>query len=480
MKTSAGWKFDNTYRRLPEAFFAEEIPEESAAPETVLLNLSLAASLGLQEDGLTAAVLSGSELPEGAEPIAEAYAGHQFGNFTMLGDGRALLLGEQLTPDGGRVDIGLKGSGPTAFSRGGDGLAALGPMIREYIISEAMQALGIPTSRSLAVTLTGHGVQRESVLQGAVLLRTASSFLRVGTFQYAAARQVDEDLKELADYAIARHYPEAAAADNPYEQLLVGVIGRQASLIAKWQLTGFVHGVMNTDNMTISGETIDYGPCAFLDVYDPDTVFSSIDRHGRYKYGNQPGIASWNLARFAETLLPLLADDREAAIRIAERQLARFGTLFEREWLQGMRAKLGLLDEQPDDEALAKELLLVMKESQADFTNTFRALTDSAMEPPAWFALPPFREWRNKWEARRSQQPAAEEAIRNRMRTSNPSVIPRNHQVEAAIAAAEQGDWQPVHALNRVLADPYAYSADQEPFTAAADPSVPYRTYCGT
>ncbi|VDG89491.1 Uncharacterized conserved protein [Lysinibacillus sphaericus] len=480
MCSEARWNLDNSYSRLPEVFWAEVTPEEAASPKVVLLNKGLAESLGLEVEGLNPEVLSGNELPKGATPIAQAYAGHQFGNFTMLGDGRAILLGEQLTPSGDRVDIGLKGSGPTAFSRGGDGLAALGPMLREYIISEAMHALGIPTSRSLSVTLTGNDVFRETVLPGAVLVRTASSYLRVGTFQYTAARQVPEDLKTLADYAIERHYPDVASGENPYELLLQNVIERQAELIAKWQLVGFIHGVMNTDNMTVSGETIDYGPCAFMDVYDPATVFSSIDVNGRYKYGNQPGIASWNLARFAETLLPLLDENQDEAIQIAEKQIALFGNIFEREWLSGMREKLGLLDEQPVDEALSKELLLIMKDAQADFTNTFRALTDENVEQPDWFSEDAFCEWKKKWETRRKQQTATIEESYEIMRLSNPSVIPRNHRVEEAIEAAENGDFSVLHKLNQVLASPYSYSEEQVDYTKPTDSSAPYRTYCGT
>ncbi|WP_025784165.1 YdiU family protein [Sporosarcina sp. D27] len=480
MYSKAGWNLDNSYSQLPEVFFAEATPEEATSPKVVLLNKGLVELLGLEVEKLNSEALSGNELPEGAAPIAQAYAGHQFGNFTMLGDGRAILLGEQLTPSGDRVDIGLKGSGPTAFSRGGDGLAALGPMLREYIISEAMHALGIPTSRSLSVTLTGNDVLRETVLPGAVLVRTTSSYLRVGTFQYAAARQVPEDLKKLADYAIKRHYPDIVSRDNRYELLLENVIERQATLIAKWQLVGFIHGVMNTDNMTISGETIDYGPCAFMDVYDPSTVFSSIDVNGRYKYGNQPGIASWNLARFAETLLPLLDENQDEAIQIAEKQLARFGKVFERKWLNGMRAKLGLLDEQQVDEALAKELLLIMKDAQADFTNTFRALTDESLKKPDWFSEAAFVEWKKKWEMRRKQQNATLEESYEVMRLSNPSVIPRNHRVEEAIEAAANGDFSVLHKLNQVLASPYSYSKEHAAYTTSSDSSAPYRTYCGT
>ncbi len=480
MVLESGWNLDSSYSRLPEVFFAEAIPEKATSPKVILVNKVLAESLGLNVEELNPETLSGNEIPDGAVPIAQAYAGHQFGNFTMLGDGRAILLGEQIIPSGERIDIGLKGSGPTAFSRGGDGLAALGPMLREYIISEAMYALGIPTSRSLSVTLTGNDVHREAALPGAVLVRTASSYLRVGTFQYAAARQVTEDLMMLANYAIERHFPDVASEDNRYELLLRNVIERQAALIAKWQLVGFIHGVMNTDNMTISGETIDYGPCAFMDVYDPATVFSSIDVNGRYKYGNQPGIASWNLARFAEALLPLLDESQDAAIQIAEKQLAQFGKVFEREWLNGMRAKLGLLDENPEDEALAKELLLIMKDKKADYTNTFRALTDASAEQPSWFAEDDFKEWKNKWETRRGQQTESIEESNEVMRLSNPAVIPRNHRVEEAIEAAENGDFSVLHKLNQVLALPYSHSKEQIPYTTPSTASVPYQTYCGT
>jgi uncharacterized protein YdiU (UPF0061 family) len=342
--TETGWNFDNSYARLPKLFFTSLNPTPVRSPKLIFLNKPLAASLGLNakslksEDG--AAVLAGIQIPEGASPLAQAYAGHQFGHFTKLGDGRAILLGEQITPQGERFDIQLKGSGRTPYSRGGDGRAALGPMLREYIISEAMYALGIPTTRSLAVVTTGESIFRETELPGAILTRVASSHLRVGTFQYVANWGTVEELRTLADYTISRHYPEIEADENRYLSLLQEVIKRQAALISKWQLVGFIHGVMNTDNMTISGETIDYGPCAFMDTYDPATVFSSIDIQGRYSYGNQPYIGGWNLARFAETLLPLLHEDEKQAVNLAQDAISNYSELYRRNWLAGMRAKL--------------------------------------------------------------------------------------------------------------------------------------------
>ncbi|WP_339252974.1 YdiU family protein [Sporosarcina sp. FSL W8-0480] len=479
-----GWDFDNSYSRLPDAFYAETLPEQSSSPELVILNYPLAAELGLDEEALEGedgvAVFAGNKIPEGAKPIAQAYAGHQFGHFTMLGDGRAVLLGEQMTPSGKRVDIQLKGSGRTPFSRGGDGRAALGPMLREFIISEAMHALRIPTTRSLAVVVTGNPVHREETLEGAVLTRIADSHLRVGTFQYAAARQVVEDLKALADYAIERHYPEVSGDANRYESLLLKVIDRQASLIAKWQLVGFIHGVMNTDNMTISGETIDYGPCAFMDTYDPATVFSSIDRQGRYAYGNQPGIAEWNLARFAETLIPLLHDDREEAIKIAEQALSGFGRQYHMYWLSGMRSKLGLFNEEELDVKLAKDLLQLMKNNHADYTNTFSALTTDRLEELPMCKASGFDEWLERYEDRLSRQSQSDEEVKQLMRDSNPAVIPRNHRVEEALDAAIEGDFSVMERLLEVLANPYAYTAEQDEYTMPSNSTTPYRTFCGT
>ncbi|WP_426445579.1 protein adenylyltransferase SelO [Paenibacillus sp. S-38] len=481
-----GWNFDNSYARLPEAFFSEQGPSPARSPKLVILNRPLAESLGLNPEALQsdagAEVFAGSRVPEGAQPLAQAYCGHQFGHFTMLGDGRALLLGEQITPEGKRVDIQLKGSGRTPYSRGGDGRAALGPMLREYIISEAMHALGIPTTRSLAVAATGQPVTRERDLPGAVLTRIAASHIRVGTFQYAAARGNVEDLRALADYTLQRHYPDISQKDNRYLALLLEVVQRQAKLISRWMLAGFIHGVMNTDNMTISGETIDYGPCAFMDTYDPATVFSSIDSQGRYAYRNQPRIAGWNLARFAETLLPLLHEDEEQAVKQAEEVLSTFNGLYERHWLAGMRAKLGLFGEEKEDEALIGDLLRLMHEHRADYTNTFRSLTLGQNGDEAVFGTADFAQWEDRWQARLGRQPEDEAARRELMRSSNPAVIPRNHRVEEALEAAEHdGDYSVMERLLEALSKPYEYTPEQEGFcTLPPDSTRPYRTYCGT
>ena len=482
---TTGWKLENSYAQLPEVFYAKAEPEPGRAPRLVAFNEKFASTIGFNPQALqteeSIEVLAGNRIPEGATPIAQAYAGHQFGNFTMLGDGRAVLLGEHITPDGNRLDIQLKGSGRTPFSRGGDGRAGLGQMLREYIISEAMHGLGIPTTRSLAVVLTGEPVYRETELLGAVLTRVSSSHLRVGTFQYAAAREVVEDLRALADYTIARHYPEVLAEDNPYLALLEKVIEQQAILIAKWQLVGFVHGVMNTDNMAISGETIDYGPCAFMDNYDPATVFSSIDRNSRYAFGNQPSIAAWNLARFAETLLPFIHDDVEEALALAQVKISGFSDLFHTKWLSGMRAKLGLFDEEQEDEKLVNDLLRMMKNAKADYTNTFIALTNNSWTKDNLFMTPEFNEWQSRWQVRLQQQPQSEASSNQLMRASNPAVIPRNHRVEEALAAAvEQGDLSVMERLLHVLSDPYAYSAEQEVYAAPSPSTVPFQTFCGT
>ena len=482
----AGWNFDNSYAGLPNLFYTRLDPTPVRSPKMIIVNGPLAASLGLNVQALQSndgvAVLAGNQIPEGALPLAQAYAGHQFGHFTMLGDGRALLLGEQITPDGERVDIQLKGSGITPYSRRGDGRAALGPMLREYIISEAMHALGIPTTRSLAVVATGETIIRENELPGAILTRVAASHLRVGTFQYAANWGTAEDLRMLADYTLRRHFPESHADENRFLSLLRQVINRQAGLIAKWQLVGFIHGVMNTDNMAVSGETIDYGPCAFMDAYDPATVFSSIDIHGRYAYGNQPRIAAWNLARFAEALLPLLHDDEEQAIKLAEDAISDFGGLFRRNWLGGMRAKLGIFDEEPEDESLIESLLSIMEKHRADFTNTFRALTFDKPEDMFLFGTTEFAQWKALWQARlgRQQQPAA--SSHQLMRDNNPAVIPRNHRVEEALeAAVNDGDYSVMERLLQVLSSPFAHSPEQAEYCAQPAPSArPYRTFCGT
>lgn len=485
MTNETGWNLDSSYARLPEKFFTSTNPTPVSSPELIILNESLADSLGLEvkslqsEDGV--AVFAGNEIPEGASPLAQAYAGHQFGHFNMLGDGRAILLGEQVLPEGGRVDIQLKGPGRTPYSRGGDGRAALGPMLREYIISEAMHGLGIPTTRSLAVVTTGETVIRETGLPGAIMTRVASSHLRVGTFQFAAKWGTIEELRTLADYAIERHFPDIEADESRYLSLLQEVVKRQAELIAQWQLVGFIHGVMNTDNMTISGETIDYGPCAFMDAYDPATVFSSIDRQGRYAYGNQPVIGGWNLARFAESLLPLLHDDEDQAVTLAQDKISIFNDLYHSSWLAGMRAKLGIFNEETQDEALVNGILSMMKKHGADYTNTFRALTFDKMEDTVLFGTPEFAQWQELWQARLGRQKESKESSNQLMQNSNPAVIPRNHRVEEALeAAVEQEDYSVMERLLDVLANPYAHCEKQAEYAALPESAKPYRTFCGT
>ncbi|WP_203246360.1 protein adenylyltransferase SelO family protein [Sporosarcina beigongshangi] len=482
----SGWHLDNSYSRLPNTFFTDISPNPVESPELIIFNDALAVSLGLEaqvlqsEEGI--AVFAGNEVPEDAIPLAQAYAGHQFGHFTMLGDGRAMLIGEQLTPSGERFDIQLKGSGRTPYSRAGDGRAALGPMLREYIISEAMHALGIPTSRSLAVVTTGESIIRETELPGAILTRVASSHLRFGTFQYAAKWGSDEELRALADYAIERHFPDIEVDDNRYLALLQAVIQRQATLVAQWQLVGFIHGVMNTDNMTISGETIDYGPCAFMDTYDPATVFSSIDVQSRYAYGNQPNIVGWNLARFAESLISLLHTDYSAGAKLAQDALSEFPEHYYANWLAGMRAKLGIFNEEQQDAALIDSLLRMMEQQRVDYTNTFRALTFDTLEKSVLFGTPEFIEWQELWQARLDRQQESKELAHQLMRNSNPAVIPRNHRVEAALeTAVEHGDYSVMEKLLNVLSHPYAHSPEQAEYaTTMPESDEPYHTYCGT
>ena len=468
-----GWRFDNSYTRLPEALFIPQNPEPVAKPALVVLNRALAGSMGLDADALEAEVFAGNKIPLGAEPIAQAYAGHQFGNFTMLGDGRAILLGEHLTPSGARLDVQLKGSGRTPFSRRGDGRAALGPMLREYIISEAMNGLGIPSTRSLAVVTTGETVNRDTALPGAVLTRIAASHIRVGTFEYGAATRNLDALRALADHTQKRHYPDFAVENH--RALLEAIIDRQAALVARWMLVGFIHGVMNTDNMALSGETIDYGPCAFMDTYDPETVFSSIDRQGRYAYGNQSRIAHWNLARLAETFVPLLDDDETRGVEIAKEILGIFPERFESHWLGGMREKLGLFNAESEDLGLAGELLEIMAREQWDFTNTFRNLNPAAEAPGLGV-------WQAKWQARLSRQPQTIEDALALMRKSNPTVIPRNHKVEEALAAAvASGDLGPMHRLLEALANPFEDASEKEHYRSPAPAgSETYQTFCGT
>ena len=465
--------FQNTYAALPANFFARVAPTPVASPRLIKLNRPLAVHLGLDPDLLEspegAEILAGKRVPDGADPIAMAYAGHQFGHFVpQLGDGRAILLGEVIDADGVRRDIQLKGSGPTPFSRRGDGRAALGPVLREYIVSEAMAALGIPTTRSLAAVITGENVMRETPLPGAVLTRVASSHIRVGTFQYFAARSDTGGVRRLADHVIARHYPEVADAERPYLALLSAVITRQAELVARWLLVGFIHGVMNTDNTSISGETIDYGPCAFMDIYDPATVFSSIDEQGRYAYANQPRIMLWNLTRLAECLLPLFSDDKDKAIEEAQAALGEFAEQFTSAYQAGLRKKIGLFTTRDGDEALVQDLLDAMAKNQADFTLTFRRLSDAARDPAgdaevrALFADPAaYDEWAVRWRARTGDEPQTAVERAAAMRSVNPAFIPRNHRVEAVIeAAVNRDDFAPFETLLTVLSKPYQDQPD--------------------
>ncbi len=476
-----GWQFDNSYSRLPDALFARQQPVAVRAPKLVVLNDQLAQDMGLHVSALLSdegiAVLAGNDVPVGAEPIAQAYAGHQFGGFTMLGDGRAVLLGEHSMPDGMRVDVQLKGSGRTPFSRSGDGRAALGPMLREYIMSEAMHALGVPSTRSLAVVSTGEAVLRETPLAGAILTRVAASHIRVGTFEYVAMQGDDALLKALADYTIARHYP-TLDGEAVYALFLDAVMERQAALIAKWQMVGFIHGVMNTDNMALSGETIDYGPCAFMDRYDPATVFSSIDRHGRYAFGNQPPIAQWNIMRFAEAILPLLHPEQAQAIAIAQAVINRFPAVYDGYWLTGMRAKLGLFHAEAEDMPLIASLLAWMQSSGADYNYSFRALHPDVV--PADYGVD-FAQWHARWRARLSRQAEETKQVVDMMHAHNPAVIPRNYFMEEALeAAVVQGDMSVMHRLLDAIQHPYqAQDAFNRYHTPAKD-MPDYQTFCGT
>jgi serine/tyrosine/threonine adenylyltransferase len=485
-------QFDNSYARLDERFFVRLNPRPVAAPQLIRLNRDLAKSLGIELEGLAASdlaqIFSGNRIPPGAEPIATAYAGHQFGGFSpQLGDGRAILLGEIIASDGHRFDMQLKGSGPTPFSRRGDGRAALGPVLREYIVSEAMAALGVPTTRALAAVTTGEQVLRETPLPGAIITRIAQSHIRVGTFQYFAVRRDVDALRELADHVIARHYPNAARAEQPYLALLESVMQRQADLIARWMLVGFIHGVMNTDNCAVSGETIDYGPCAFMDDFDPAQVFSSIDAQGRYAYANQPAIAQWNVTRFAETLLPLISDDTAAAIASAQVVLDGYGPRFTKRYAAGLRAKLGLATEQSGDLVLGQDLLDCMARNKADFTLTFRALADAAIGNNtaihALFAdVADYETWASRWHARLALEPTTPSARRTAMRAINPAIIPRNHNIEAAIAAAVSAqDFSLFNRLVDALEKPFDDHPENVDLTLPPRPDEVVRaTFCGT
>jgi serine/tyrosine/threonine adenylyltransferase len=486
--------FTSTATALPERFYTSVLPQPVKAPRLLALNRSLAENLNLDADWLASpdglAMLAGNAFPESANPIAMVYAGHQFGHFSpQLGDGRALLIGEVIDRNGQRRDIQLKGSGPTPYSRMGDGRAAIGPVLREYLVSEAMHALGIPTSRSLAAVATGEWVYREGAVPGGVLTRVATSHIRVGTFQFFASRGDREGLEALARYAIARHYPDALGDANPVLGLLERVIAAQARLIAGWMNIGFIHGVMNTDNMTISGETIDYGPCAFMDAYDPGTVFSAIDRMGRYAYGNQPKIAHWNLARLAEALLPLIDANQDKAVALATDAINRFPALFEAATTAGLRAKLGLVTQEPGDLMLAQDLLTVMAAGNADFTLTLRMLSSVDSKPQALESLRALfavtggiDSWITRWRERLSHEATSPGTRSQAMKRANPAVIPRNHLVEAALAAAvDEGDMKPFEALQAALSRPFE---DPPEGSVYADPpqapDAGYRTFCGT
>ena len=479
-----GFKFENTYAKLPDILATKLVPVPVKKPKLIIFNNRLAKDLGLDvnsvtEDDLTN-LFSGNKLPAGSEPLAQAYCGHQFGHFVMLGDGRAIVLGEHLTPSGKRIDIQFKGSGRTPYSRSGDGRAALGPMLREYIISEAMHGLNIPTTRSLAVVATGEMVQREVALQGAVLTRVASSHLRVGTFQYLAARQDIKSLKELVNYTIKRHYPEFINSKNQALELLRIVIKKQAYLIAEWMRVSFIHGVMNTDNMTISGETIDYGPCAFMDYYDPKTVFSSIDLHGRYAFGNQPNIAEWNLARFAEAILPLFDLDNKKAVSIAEQEINNFKDIFKNNFTKMMKGKLGLISNEIEDDKLMKDLFQLMFKNEADYTNTFVYLMNGSVPQEKLIKDKNFIEWKNKWNSRLSRNQDIIKA-KELMTKNNPIIIPRNHLIESALSKAEQGNLDEFNKLILALKDPYK---DNGQYTGLKNPAPQsekkYQTFCGT
>jgi uncharacterized protein YdiU (UPF0061 family) len=486
--------FDNSYSRLPERFYARLDPTPVAAPRLIRVNRAVATLLGIDPDALASAegvaILSGNQIAEGSQPIAQAYAGHQFGGFSpQLGDGRAILLGEVVGADGIRRDIQLKGSGPTPFSRRGDGRAALGPVLREYLISEAMAALGVPTTRALAAVTTGETVVRETPVPGAIFTRVAASHIRVGTFQYFAAQGDVEGVRILADYAIARHYPEAAEAKNPYRAFLDGVLARQADLVAQWLHLGFIHGVMNTDNTAISGETIDFGPCAFMDAYDSRAVFSSIDYQGRYAYGNQPNIAFWNLTRLAEALLPLLGADDEAGIAVAKESLAAFAPRFQAAYDRGLRRKIGLTGDGEDDTALVHALLTLMAEHGADFTLTFRGLCDAATGTQGDDAMRAlfsgaagYDAWADRWRWRLSEQRETPEARRAAMCAVNPAFIPRNHIVEQVIVAAVSGaDFGKFEEFLEVLSRPFDFQPGRERYTLPPAPDERVlQTFCGT
>ena len=478
------WNFENTYFNLPGSFKEDINPVPVKNPDLVLFNEGLASELNLNFSNIDkfelSKIFSGNLLPEGSNSIAQAYAGHQFGHFTMLGDGRAVLIGEHTTKSNEKYDIQFKGSGKTAFSRNGDGRAALGPMLREYIISEAMNGLKIPTTRSLAVVKTGEKIQRETALQGAILTRVASSHIRVGTFQYIAARQKENELKILLDYTIERHYPEIKNSNNQALDLLNLLIDRQSNLVVNWMRVGFIHGVMNTDNMTISGETIDYGPCAFMDSYDPKTVFSSIDQMGRYAYCNQPVITKWNLARFAECLVPLIDKDQDKAIKIATEKINSFEKKYEEKWMNMMRDKLGLFGLEDKDKFLILDLLTWMHEKKADYTNTFCHLMDLTPKKDTLFDDNDFMNWKKRWQERILMDQGSFEKSLKLMKKTNPLIIPRNYKVEEALKIADNGDYSLVTKLIEALKEPYKISSEKIYYQSPGPKKENYKTFCGT
>ena len=478
-----GWHFDNTYSKLSNTFKENIKPTPVHDPELVILNEELASTLNLDfsktDKKKLAEIFSGNSIPEETNTIAQAYAGHQFGHFTMLGDGRAVLLGEHLVNNDNRFDIQFKGSGRTSFSRGGDGRAALGPMLREYIISEAIHSLNIPTTRSLAVVKTGEKVVRENLLQGAILTRVASSHLRVGTFQYIAATQNIENLNTLVDYTINRHYPEIKTSNSKVLDLLNLVMEKQCQLVINWMRVGFIHGVMNTDNMAISGETIDYGPCAFMDHYDPKTVFSSIDKFGRYAFSNQPPITKWNLARFAECLIPLIDKNEDTAIKLATDLIDNFQNIYEDKWLNMMRDKLGLFGEDKNDKKLINDLFNWMEKNKADYTNTFCHLM--GINSDEVYKNVEFVNWKNEWKKRSELNNSTKEKQSKLMKSNNPIVIPRNHKVEEALAEADKGSLDKMKKLLAILKNPYDNQNNiQEYQTPAPSNNEKYQTFCGT
>ena len=485
LKKKIGWNFDNTYANLSESMLSKLNPTPVKTPELILLNHNLSREIDLDfskiDNRELALIFSGNQLPVGSESIAQAYAGHQFGYFAILGDGRALTIGEHLDRNKNRYDIQFKGSGRTPYSRNGDGRAALGPMLREYIISEAMHNLGVPTTRGLAVIKTGEDVFRDTILEGAILTRIASSHIRVGTFQYALISKNKNDLKALFDYTIDRHFPNIKKSRSSALDLLKVVIEKQINLICNWMRVGFIHGVMNTDNMTISGETIDYGPCAFMDRYDPETVFSSIDHQGRYAYFNQPGIALWNLERFAESLLALINDDRKVAIKITNEVLEEFPTQYKKKWLDMMKKKLGILDDDFNDEQLIAELLSWMHQNKADYTNTFCYLMKEYKQKNEIYNEKQFILWKKKWEDRIKLNNNSHEKSLKIMRKVNPIVIPRNHLVEEALKhATEMNDFNKVHMLLKVLQNPYDSNFQSSVYKSTPVLKENYVTYCGT